>query len=111
MRRVNREAQLEEEGSTTSSGSTGWLIGPNQRNSGSLHQDIWEGSGAELARAGVLAVHPVGGWWKNNRRPDRVELPVRYSLLISLQTPAGVDIYSPIEVALRAPIETAIAAY
>lgn len=110
LRRVNHDAQLEEEGqSGTSSGTDRWLVGPNQRNLGSLHQDIWEGSGADLAASGVLAVHPVGGWWKNSRRKDRVDQPVRYSLTVSLRTDElGVDLYTPIAVQLELPIEEAI---
>ena len=112
LRRVNREAQAEEEGGTTPSGSPGrWLIGPNQRNVGSLHQDIWEGSGAELAAAGVLAVHPVGGWWKNNARRDRTNRSVRYALIVSLRTPQqNVDLYTPIAIELQVPVEAAIPA-
>ena len=110
--RVNREAQAEEDGQRRPSGqSTRWLIGPNQRNVGSLHQDIWRGSGADLAAAGVLAVHPVGGWWKNAKREDRAELPVRYGLIVSLRTAAaGVDLYTPVAVQLELPVETAIPA-
>lgn len=107
VRRVNQEAAVEEEGGTPASGSDNWTVGPNQRNQGSLHQDIWSGYGPQLAgTGGVLAVHAVGGWWKNNRRKDRIELPVRYALLVSLRTNAeDVDIYTPISTALSIPTE------
>lgn len=111
IRRVNREAVVEEEGQTRpSSGSDNWTVGSNQRGAGSLHQDLWSGYGPQLARTGgVLAVHPVGGWWKNNRRKDRVELPVRYALLISLRTRAeSVDLYTPIATSLAVPVEHAV---
>jgi hypothetical protein len=107
VRRVNREAAREEEGVSASSSSTDhWLIGPNQRNKGSLHQDIWEGHGAQLAATGgVLAVHAVGGWWKNNRRKDRMDQPVRYALIVSLRTRAAeVDLYTPIATQIGVPI-------
>lgn len=108
IRRVNREAVTEEEGgSGGTSGSSNWTVGPNQRNQGSLHQDIWSGHGAQLATTGgVLAVHAVGGWWKNSKRKDRVELPVRYALIVSLRTEAeDVDIYTPIATTLAIPTE------
>lgn len=108
VRRVNREAAAEESGvAIAASGSDNWTVGPNQRNQGSLHQDIWAGYGAELAgTGGMLAVHPVGGWWKNNRRRDRAELPVRYALIVSLRTKAeDVDIYSPIATSISVPVE------
>jgi hypothetical protein len=42
--RVNRDAGDDEDSaSRPSSGSERWLIGSDQRNLGSLHQDIWEG--------------------------------------------------------------------
>lgn len=110
IRRVNREAATEEGGGgrrTSSSGTDRWTMGPKVRNGGSLHQDIWEGSGAELARSGVIAVHPVGGWWKNNRRRDRQELPIRYALIVSLATPdQDVDIYQPIATQLEIDIDS-----
>ncbi|MEU2283035.1 hypothetical protein ABZ614_14070 [Streptomyces sp. NPDC013178] len=46
-----------------------------------------QGSAAELADCGVLALHPSGGWWKSHDRTDRVGRPVRYALLVSLATP------------------------
>jgi hypothetical protein len=109
VRRVNREAQDEEEGKRASGRPERWLVGANQRNMGSLHQDVWEGSGAELADAGLIAVHPIGGWWKNGARKDREDLPVRYSLVLSLRTPAaGADLYTPISVELEIPVPTEI---
>jgi hypothetical protein len=108
IRRVNREASVEEEGDARPDSGTGnWLVGVDQRNRGSLHQDVWSGYGAQLARSGgVLAVHAVGGWWKNNRRRDRTDLPVRYALLVSLRTRVeDVDLYAPIATALSVPVE------
>lgn len=110
--RINREAQNAEEGSAPGkNASQRWFIGEQSRNLGSLHQDEWHGTGAELARCSSVAVYPVGGWWKNNRRADRKELPVRYALLLSLQTrEQGVDLYTPIATQLHVPIATEISA-
>ncbi len=68
-----------------------WYIGSRLRNSGSLHADIWTGTGAELADSGYIGITPVGGWWKENNRKDRAGLPVRYALLVSLQHRRGGD--------------------
>ncbi|MFC9354794.1 S8 family peptidase [Arthrobacter sp. NPDC057013] len=105
--RINRDAENDEDPTSASSSSTArWMIGPNQRNLGSLHQDIWEGSGQELAASGVLAVYPVGGWWKRNLRKDRLDLPVRYSLIVSIKAPEqDVDLYTPIATEIQLPIE------
>jgi hypothetical protein len=111
VRRVNRDAQQEEDGAATVSGSERWLVGPNQRNTGSLHQDVWDGTAADLAECNVLAVHAVGGWWKNARRRDRRNLPVRSALLVSLETEQeGVDLYAPIAVQIEQPIEISVQA-
>ncbi|MFD5884526.1 S8 family peptidase [Streptomyces sp. NPDC060334] len=88
-----------------------WLVGPRARNLGSLHADIWRGSAAELAGCGMLAVYPVGGWWKANKRRDRIDLPVSYALLVSLHTPeVSTDLYTPIATQLGVPVEIAPAA-
>jgi hypothetical protein len=111
--RVNYEAQGEEDGQKRPSARPErWLMGSDQQTLGSLHQDLWEGSAAELAACGVLAVHPVGGWWKNNtHRKDRIAMPVRYALIVSLKTAEqGVDLYTPIAVEMAVPIQTAIPA-
>lgn len=105
VRRVNHEAAAEDGGGSQASSQVRWLIGPNQRNLGSLHQDIWETSGIELAQSGKLAVYPVGGWWKYSRAKDRVDKAVRYALVVSLRTPeSGIDLYTPIANLLRVPI-------
>ena len=108
MQRVNQEARTEEAGGRPSGGQVSWLVGPNQRNYGSLHQDIWETSGVELARTGKLAVYPVGGWWKNNKNRERIDQQVRYSLVVSLKTAAtDVDLYTPVANLLQVPVEIA----
>jgi len=109
VQRVNREARTEEVGGRPSGGQVSWRIGANQRNYGSLHQDVWETSGAELAESGKLAVYPVGGWWKNTRNRERVGQPIRYSLVVSLKTEAtDVDLYTPISNLLHVPVEVPV---
>lgn len=104
VNRVNREAQSEEGGSRVSE-SDRWFLGERGRHLGSLHQDEWNGTGAELAHCNNVAVYPVGGWWKNNSRKDRRDLPVRYSLVLSLQTQEqDVDLYTPIATQLQVPV-------
>ena len=107
LARVNRQAREEEdeEYSPTDSHSNHWLLGTRARHYGSLHQDEWQGTGAELAACNHIAVYPVGGWWKNNNRRDRRDLPVRYALLVSLSTSAqGADLYTPIAAQLSVPV-------
>lgn len=108
--RINRDAQAQEDGSSGgATTSQRWLLGHNQRTLGSLHQDEWHGMGSELAQCNSVAVYPVGGWWKNNKRHDRRDVPVRYALILSLRTAEqDVDLYTPIATQLRVSIATQI---
>jgi hypothetical protein len=108
--RTNRDAHEDETGSIgPSSSQIKWLLGSQHRNYGSLHQDIWQTSGQELAQTGMLAVYPVGGWWKRNRSKERLDLPVRYALIVSLRTQQeGIDLYTPIATEISVPVETEI---
>ncbi|MDL9947082.1 S8 family peptidase [Gordonia sp. ABSL11-1] len=108
--RINRSAQAQEAG-RAGAGTTSerWLLGERQRLLGSLHQDEWHGTGSELAQCNSVAVYPAGGWWKNNKRQDRIDMPVRYSLILSLRTrEQSVDLYTPIATQLQVPIATEI---
>lgn len=99
QKRISREAQEEEDNPgrrRRESDNRNWLIGPRGRERGSLHADMWTGDASELAHCGYIAIIPVGGWWKSNKRKDRLELPVRYSLLVSLTCAIPTDIYNPI---------------
>jgi hypothetical protein len=67
------------------------------RSKGSLHSDIWRGTGAALAERRHLAIYPVGGWWKERPQLGNGNRKVRYALLVSVKTPAtDVDLYTPI---------------
>ena len=80
-----------------------WLIGSKVRSRGSVHSDVWTGTGAQLAVKSHIAVLPVGGWWKDTGGHDR---PVRYSLVVSLEvetaTDTPVDFYTPIVTEIEA---------
>lgn len=79
------------------------------RSVGSLHQDEWIGAGADLAACSHVVVYPTGGWWKNNRRRDRLDVPVRYSLILSLTSgEQDVDLYTPIAMELGVPISETV---
>ncbi|MEU7692209.1 S8 family serine peptidase [Microbispora hainanensis] len=104
-KRLSNAAEGEERGvRTTSATDDRWFLG-QARNSGSLHADIWSGHAVDLARCGVIAVYPVGGWWKQNNRRDRVSVPVRYALLVSLFTEVQADIHTPIASKIQVPVQ------
>ncbi len=106
-KRINKAVRDENEGSPgKDSASRYWKIGSQTRHRGSLHSDIWEGSAADLATSGVVAVYPAVGWWRTRAHLGRWNKKCRYSLIVSISTP-GVDIYTPVanQVGITVPID------
>lgn len=107
-KRLNKRALDEEEERPTGGDDAGWFLGSDARNRGSIHSDIWNGTAAELAARGRVAVFPVTGWWKELQSRDRSALGARYALLLSIDSPAeDVDLWTPVaqEVGLPVVIE------
>jgi hypothetical protein len=106
--RVNIAAREEVEDVSGNTGSERWVIGsknPN-RTTGSIHSDFWEGTAAELATCNHIAVYPVIGWWRERKHLGKVENRTRYSLIISLDTPAqDVQLYTTVKNIIEVPIE------
>lgn len=95
--RINAAAEREDDGDPIDPKDPNWLLGDRQRHRGSLHQDIWQGTAAELASRGFIAVYPAKGWWRTRPAQERYDLPARYSLIVSIRTPeTNVDLYTPI---------------
>ena len=101
--RINAAAEREDDGDPIDSKDPKWLLGDLKRHRGSLHQDIWRGTSAELASRGFVAVYPGKGWWRTRPAQERYGLPARYSLIVSIRTPkmnvatqTDVDIYTPV---------------
>jgi hypothetical protein len=70
-----------------------------------LHQDIWEGTAADLASRGFLAVYPALGWWRTRPALERYDLPARYSLIVSIHTDqTEIDLYTAIEQQIAVPV-------
>ncbi|ERK99684.1 hypothetical protein O999_00490 [Pseudomonas putida LF54] len=94
--RINAAAEQPNDGAAPK--DPDWLLGSVYRNKGSLHQDVWKGTAADLASRGILAVYPGMGWWRTRPNLNRYDLPARYSLIISIKTPeTDVDLYAAIE--------------
>jgi len=105
--RVNELARTE--GWTRDAAATDadeWLLGPKSRVAGSVFSDVWTGSAADLARRGVVAIYPVGGWWKERPRLDRSEAGARYALIVSIETPdQTIDLWTPVAIQTGLAIE------
>ncbi|MBK23788.1 MAG: hypothetical protein CME70_07255 [Halobacteriovorax sp.] len=92
--------------STQSDDNDNWFLGPDLRTRGSVHCDIWNGTAAELAGKSKLAVFPVGGWWKEHKRKARWEESLRYSIVISLESPdVTTEIYNHVQNVIETEIE------
>nr|WP_272932001.1 S8 family peptidase [Pseudomonas syringae] len=95
--RVNAAALDDENGVPNHDNDPAWTLGKQRRHRGSLHQDTWKGTAAELASRGYLAVYPSLGWWKTRGALERYDSPARYALIISIKVPeVDTDIYSVI---------------
>lgn len=98
-RRINKAAASEEEEGLAPAPSTAdnWRLG-RVRNTGSIHSDHWRGPAVELAQRSVIAVYPIGGWWKENPQHKRYGRRIRYSLIVSIRAAnSAVDIYTPVQ--------------
>lgn len=104
--RINAAAE-QEDASEQNPRDPAWLLGALFRHKGSLHQDVWCGTAAELANRGLIAVYPGLGWWRTRMKLERYNSTARYSLLISIRTPAtDVDLYNVVALKAGIAIET-----
>ena len=101
--RINGAIEAEENEERSKNDSKRWLIGPDNRNRGSIHSDELNLTAAQLATCNLIAVYPIGGWWKTRTNLEKFNEKLRYSLIVSLDTPAeNIDLYN----AVKTKIET-----
>lgn len=105
-RRINKLAR--EEGAahdSAASDASDWFFGPDNRVSGSIHADFWEGTAAELAERGYIAIYPVSGWWKDRKDRDHSDRGAQYALIVSIEAPQqDVDLWTPVATEVGLPI-------
>lgn len=79
-------------------GSSRWALGADTVFKGSIHSNYWNGSAVEIASCNKLAVFPLAsGWWKQLKKQEKHDSELRYSLIVSIETPENTtDIYTPI---------------
>lgn len=93
-RRISADQELPEE--ELNRRGEEWTIG-RVRSRGSIKKDFITMSGADMAVRNILAVFPKNGWYKTRKKLNKVEQKVRYSLIVTLETPnTDVDIYTPV---------------
>jgi hypothetical protein len=86
----------------------GWAVGGTRRGkSGSVVQDVWQGTTGQLADMGHIGVYPAKGWWAYRNFKPGHDLHgchlkrVNYSLIVSLETEANLPIYNEIASAIQ----------
>lgn len=105
LARINAAAAKGEDHQQDNPKDPDWWLGGRQRHRGSLHQDVWHGTAADLASRGFLAVYPSMGWWRTRQKLERYDLPARYSLIVSIRAPeTDVDLYSAIDAKIQTPV-------
>lgn len=105
LARVNAAAVQEEDEQAVNPKDPNWWLGGQQRHKGSLHQDVWSGTAADLASRGFMAVYPAMGWWRSRPKLERYDLPARYSLIVSIRTSeTNIDIYNAVASQIHLPV-------
>jgi Subtilase family len=91
MKGVSKSTREEEEKFKRTQDS-GWFLGQNMMNSGSIYSDTWCGTMAELASRNAICVYPVSGWWRYKTRQERYNEVARYALIISIRVLEDIEI-------------------
>lgn len=111
-RRINKLIETEEnEERVTSSDTLNWLYGVNARSVGSIHKDVLEVTGAQLAAMKHLAVYSVSGWWKSNKKIQPNDTMSRFSLIVDIDAgEVDIDLYNRIatEIEILTPNEIVV---
>lgn len=82
-----------------------WFIGPRTREKGSVQKDFITMSGADMSTRNIIAVFPKAGWYKTRAKEAKYGLPLRYSLIISIETPnVEIDLYNSVYNLIPNPI-------
>lgn len=103
--RLNAAAAQEENEQHSNPKDPNWWLGGQQRHKGSLHQDVWEGTAADLASRGFLAVYPAMGWWRTRPKLECYDRPAHYSLIVSIRTPeTEIDLYTAVAAKIQTPV-------
>ncbi len=107
--RINKQAGGEKDDLLESESSARhWTLGPQARNKGSIHSDIWQGTATDLASSNLISITPVIGWWRERHHLGKWNRRTRYALIVSISTDEEtIDIYTPvaIQVGVSVPVE------
>jgi hypothetical protein len=95
--RINHFVRTEGEAYDLPNDSARWLIGSDVRHRGSIHSDSITASASQIAACKYISIYPSTGWWKERTSQKRLSRETRYSLIVTLETPAiEVDLYTEV---------------
>lgn len=96
-RRVTTSVQ-DEDNKQSLSGSGNWYLGDTICKNGSIRSDWKSLNAIDLSEVEFVAVYPVNGWWRKRPHLDKINSVARYSLIVSIETPASdVDLYTAVK--------------
>lgn len=103
IKRISKEMREDEnEKGEVKNDSSRWTLGVNNRNVGSIHSDIWEGTASQLSESNLIIVYPKSGWWKSRTNLKKYNSFIRYSLIVSIEAPEiDVDLYTAIQTEIK----------
>ncbi|HRB80148.1 MAG TPA: hypothetical protein PKY86_08075, partial [Niabella sp.] len=97
-RRISSAADLMDSDEEINHVNEEWAIKERIRSKGSIKKDFINTSGADLATRYTLAVYPKGGWFRTRKKLNKYNSIVRYSLIVTIDTPeVNIDIFTPVE--------------
>lgn len=74
-----------------------WTYGTRARDTGSVHSDIWCGTGADFSESNYVLIHPTTGWWKQKKKSNKYNEKLKYSLIVSITSEEEkIDLFTPI---------------
>lgn len=107
--RISKQMNEEDKNNVVSNDRQRWGIGKMKRTHGSIHKDFIEKTAAELATCNKIVVYPVSGWWKNKKNLKCYDKPLRYSLLVSLDSEEiDCNLITEVETVIRQQVEITV---
>lgn len=110
-KRVNIKMRGDDKSDSGDGNSREWYLGVGNRDTGSIHSDFCDDLAINLCDANQVAIYPIIGWWRERSHLGKYNEKIRYSLVVSIETPeVNTDLYTPIvtEITNATPVEVII---
>lgn len=102
-RRISAAAELPDD--QVDNAEEAWSI-KRVRSRGSVKKDFITMSGADMAVRNKIAIYPKPGWYRSRKRLHKENTVVRYSLIVTVETPdVNIDLLTPVLNAIALPAQ------